>query len=85
MTAMRSGWISADRGRNDTGVSGAKLAGPGFRLAQMLAAAFGAGRRRPRAGDFARARRFTAGARLARVAALRRDLVAIASSSRSAR
>src|ERR1700674_2351847 len=33
MTAVRSGWIAAVRGRNDTGVSGAKLAALGFRPA----------------------------------------------------
>src|SRR6266567_1650817 len=31
MIAMRSGWMSADRGRNDTGVSEAKLAAFGRR------------------------------------------------------
>ena len=60
-----------------TGVSVAKLAGPGLRPAQMLAPALGAGRRRARAGDFARARRFTAGAILRRDAAARRVLAAI--------
>src|SRR5712692_428242 len=35
MIATRAGWISADRGRNDTGVSGAKFAAFGRRLPKI--------------------------------------------------